>query len=84
MSHVSGSLEWNLAVFRNARKESNQLILELADGSSRFMKYENWDGTVERTEKKIFSLKPGAAIRVATWGGWDSSKWFCDVEIDNS
>lgn len=84
MSHVSKPLEWNCAVFKKVHNESNQLILELADGSRRVMNRQNWDGTVQQTERKISSLKPGTAIRIATWGGWDSSKWFCDVEIDNS
>ncbi len=80
MSHVSGPLKWNTAVFRRARKEPNKLILELADGTVRVMNYQNWDGTVQTTEQKAFSLKPGAPIRVATWADYDPTKWFCDVD----
>jgi hypothetical protein len=80
MSHVSGPLQWNTAIFRGARKEASKLILELADGTVRVMNYQNWHETIQTTEKKAFSLKPGTPIRVATWAAYDSNKWFCDVE----
>lgn len=80
MSHVTGQLKWTRAVFRKARRESEQLVLELSDGSERFMNYKNWDGTVQITANKLFSLVAGAPIKFATWEDYSVDKWFCDVE----
>lgn len=80
MSHVYPPLVWSEGVFRAARKESDKLILELADGTVRYMNYQNWNETVQTTEARVFKLQPGAAIAIATWGGYDPTKWFCDVK----
>ena len=79
VSHVYGPLVWNVGIFRDARREYGKLVLELADGTVRVMNYKNWDGTVQITEQKIFTLKSGVPILIATWGGYDPTKWFCDV-----
>mgnify|MGYP003479081832 FL=1 len=78
MTHVSGKLEWNKGVFRGGRIEG-KLILELADGTERVMNYENWGKTARITTKKVLELEPGAGIEYATWGEYDSKKWFSDV-----
>jgi hypothetical protein len=63
-----------------AYREPTKLILELADGTVRHMNYENWGSTVQLTEQKVFSLRAGTPIRIATWLDYDPAKWFCDVE----
>lgn len=80
MSHVTGQLKWTRAIFSKARKESDHLVLELADGSKRVMNFKNWDGTVQTTARKLFSLVAGAPIKFATWGNYSVDSWFCDVE----
>lgn len=80
MSHVTGPLIWNQAIFHRVWKEPNKLILELGDGTIRTMNYENWGKTVQVTEDKAFELDRGAPIRIATWQQYDPKKWFCDVD----
>lgn len=80
MSHVSGQLEWSKGIFEKAVKGDNGVTLHLADGTTRFMKYENWDKTVLVTERKLAQLKKGQPIKIAVWGGYDAAQWFCDVE----
>lgn len=80
MTHVTGPLVWNEGIFTRMRRGPTQLALELSDGSVRHMNYKNWNGTTVTTANKLNSLKPGAAIRIATWRNYDPMKWFCDVE----
>jgi hypothetical protein len=78
MSHVSDPKEWTKGVFRGARIEGN-LILELADGTERVMKYERWGKTALITTQEVLGLTPGTPIEFATWRDYDPNEWFCDV-----
>lgn len=80
MSHIVGTLEWNEAVLLGSRIERNQLVLELADGTTRHMNVKNWEASNRITANKVSAIKSGARVKIATWNGYDASKWFCDVD----
>jgi len=80
MSHIVGSLEWNDAVLVRSYLKANQLVLELADGSTRQMNVKNWEQSNRITAAKAGAIKSGSKIRIATWNGYDAGKWFCDIE----
>lgn len=80
MTHVRPPVTWSGPfTFKAARKVGDKLVIDLADGTSRSMNYENWDGTVDKTEEKVFALAAGTSIEVGTWKSFDTTKWFCDV-----
>lgn len=80
MSHVTGSLVWHEGVYAKSHLEADRLVLTLDDGTCRYMNFENWGKTTLITQEKLRALKPGAAIRIATWNGYNPREWFCDVE----
>jgi len=80
MSHIVGTLEWNEAVLVGSRIEGNQLVLELADGTTRHMNVKNWEASNRITADKASAIKSGTRVKIATWNGYDASKWFCDVD----
>lgn len=80
MSHISGKLEWNEAVFLEAKTTRNQLVVYLADGTTRAMNVMNWETSNKITADKAKAIKSGARVKLATWNGFDANKWFCDIE----
>jgi hypothetical protein len=77
MSHdwKEEKLKWTKGVFRSA-----QIIIDLDDGTNRIMKFEGWDGgKVLETTRNVLALAPNTPIEFATWGGYSTDKWFCDV-----
>jgi hypothetical protein len=82
MTHIRGPKEWCDAIFKSfIREKSGALTLTLSDNSIRTMN--DWNEDTKVTEKNLENLKMGDVIRVATWGGWNKQKWFCDVEKIN-
>lgn len=82
MTHIRGHKEWWEAVFKSYKKEkSGELKLTLIDNSIRMMN--DWSEDTKVTEENLKTLKTGDVIKVATWGGWNKEKWFCDVEKIN-
>jgi hypothetical protein len=80
MSHIVGTLGWSEAVLMGSRIEGNQLVLELADGTTRHMNVKNWEASNRITANKASAIKSGTRVRIAAWNGYDASKWFCDVD----
>lgn len=81
MTHIDGKVEWWGAIFERYLPENGKLILTLSDGKSRTMN--DWGEDSDITKVKLANLKKGDLISVATWGGWNKEKWFCDVKKIN-
>ena len=71
MTHISGNIVWSEGYFAGVNVRGNQLVLTLGDGSSRYMNFKNWDGSVQETERKAQCIKPGTKVRFATWNGYE-------------
>jgi len=80
MSHIVGTLAWNEAVLVSSKIDGNQLVLQLADGTTRHMNVKNWEASNLITAKKANAIKRGTKVKIATWNGYDAAKWFCDIE----
>lgn len=80
MSHISEPLFWTEGFLVEFGRENDQLMIKLSDGTKRYMNFENWGDSVLITEKKLAKIGKNREIKIATWGGYDSGRWFCDIE----
>lgn len=79
-SHVRGDLVWSERIVTSFWENQDALFIGLKDGTSRRMNRENWQETYEITRHQMLEIVPGRAHMVATWGGYDERKWFCDLK----
>lgn len=80
MTHINGTLKWTYSVFLRYEEGDDGLKLILFNGSQRTMLYDNWESSYPKTLSNLKAIPKGAAIRFATWNGYDETVWFCDVE----
>lgn len=79
-SHVRGNLVWFEAIVTSFWERQDALFIGLEDGTSRRMNRENWEETYEITRHQMLDIVPGRTFMIATWGGYDEHKWFCDLK----
>lgn len=82
MSHISGKLTWNEVVIEDFKEtpSASALIITLSDSTQRTMNFHNWEKSYLITKEKLFKIKKGSKVKIATWEDWDPGLWFCDVE----
>lgn len=81
MTHITGPLKWTEATMSHYYTTDTQIVLVLSDGTNRFMNLKNWDESATKTHDNLSQIKQGSNIKFATWNGYDSKKWFCDVVL---
>ena len=80
MTHINGPVIWSFGELAEVTHTDLKIKIKLEDGSVRVMNYKSWGADAVETERKASSIPVGAKIRFATWNGWDSKIWFCDIE----
>lgn len=80
MSHISGKLTWNEEVIKDYNESTSALTITLSDSTQRTMNFHNWEKSYPITKEKLFKIKKGSKVKIATWEDWDPRLWFCDVE----